>query len=159
QQLEDLRQRLRQQNGQGGNQQRMRLQRFAGRARGGGQPGGIPGQGHRGPLMLGSGRGGTMIPLGAQARNGETGQGGEQGGDAGGTQAGVGHDEHSRGAATSLRANMRTVAVAGQQQGRGPTRSQVIRTAAQDGFTGQGYREVHAEYWNHAREVVHSGDV
>jgi hypothetical protein len=159
QQLEDLRQRMRQQNGQGGQQQRQRLQRFAGAARGGVMPGGMPpGQGQRGRLVLGGG-GGQGIPVPMPGQGQGQGQQGGNGNDPGGVQAGTGHDERIRGAATSLQARMRTVQVAGQQRGNGPTRSQVIRTAAQEGFTGQGYRDVHAEYWAHAREVVHGGDV
>jgi hypothetical protein len=53
----------------------------------------------------------------------------------------------------------RLVSVRGQQSGSGPTRSQVIRTAAQEGFTTAAYRRVHQEYWDHARSVIHAGDV
>ena len=162
QQLEDLRQRMREQNGQGGQQQRMRLQRFAGEARGGVMPGGMSPSGHNGHLRLGMGSGSgqrLQIPAGAGAT--QQGQnGGQEGRDpGGGVEAGTQHDEHIRGAATSLRGDVRTVNVSGQHREGGPTRSQIIRTAAQDGFTGQGYREVHESYWEHAREVVHAGDV
>ena len=160
QQLEDLRQRMRQQNGQGGQQQRMRMQRFSGQARGGVQPGGMQPGGRLGQLRLmrGSGGGAGMpMPGGAGQPGGQQGQGGDQPGN--GVEAGVGHDEHMRGAATSIQAHMRTVQVAGQHSGNGPSRSQVIRTAAADGFTSQSYRDIHTEYWNHAQEVVHAGDV
>jgi hypothetical protein len=160
QQLEDLRQRMRQQNGQGGQQQRMRLQRFSGQARGGVQPGGMQPGGRLGQLRLmrGSGGGGGMQIPGGQGQGGQQGQGqGDQPGN--GVQAGTGHDEHIRGAATSIQARMRTVQVAGQQRGNGPSRSQIIRTAAADGFTSESYRDVHAEYWQHAQQVVHAGDV
>ncbi len=160
QQLEDLRQRMRQQNGQGGQQQRMRMQRFAGQARGGVQPGGMQPGGRLGQLRLmrGSGGGGMPMPGGnGQPSGGAQGQGGDQPGN--GVEAGQGHDEHIRGAATSLQGRLRTVQVAGQRTGNGPSRSQIIRTAAADGFTSQDYRDVHAQYWNHAQEVVHAGDV
>lgn len=160
QQLEDLRQRMRQQNGQGGPQQRMRMQRFAGQARGGVQPGGMQPGGRLGSLRLmrGSGGGGMPIPGGAgQPSGGAQGQGRDSQGN--GAEAGQGHDEHIRGAATSLQGRMRTVQVAGQHRGNGPSRSQIIRTAAAEGFTSQDYRDVHTQYWNHAQEVVHAGDV
>jgi hypothetical protein len=35
----------------------------------------------------------------------------------------------------------------------------VIRTASQEGFTSQAYRQLHQEYWDHAREVIHAGEV
>ena len=160
QQLEDLRQRMRQQNGQGGQQQRMRLQRFSGQARGGVQPGGMQPGGRQGQLRLmrgSGGAGGMPMPSPGGAGQGAQGQGGNQPGN--GVQAGTEHDEHIRGASTTIQANMRTVQVGGQQRGNGPSRSQIIRTAAADGFTSQSYRDVHAEYWNHAQEVVHGGDV
>lgn len=156
QQLEDLRQRMRQQNGQGGQERRRMIQRFAGRARGGLQPGGMQSSGRMRLTLTRGGRGGMQVP-GGQGRQGQ--MPGQQGASQDGSGAGNEHDERIRGAATHLDARMRTVQVAGQQTGNGPSRAQVIRTAAQQGFTGQDYREVHAQYWDHAREVVHAGEV
>jgi hypothetical protein len=51
------------------------------------------------------------------------------------------------------------VAVSGQQTGNGPSRSQVIRTAAADGFANRPYRQVYSPYWDRAREVLHQGEV
>lgn len=154
QQLEELRQRMRQQNGQNGQRQRLRLERFAGRARGGSTPGGS----RTLPLLLLRGGGGQSIPVPSTGQSSQQGTD-RQGSTPGGVQAGTEHDERIRGAATSLQARLRTVQVTGQRRGDGPTRAQVIRTAAQEGFTSQDYRRVHAEYWEHAREVVHAGDV
>ncbi len=153
--LEELRQRMREQNGQGGEGQRMRLERFSGSARGGVAPGGMQGRGGRLVLTRGGPGGGIPLPN----PGGRPGQGSPQGSDpSNGAQAGVGHDERIRGAATHIDARLNTVNVAGQHRD-GPGRSQIIRTAAQEGFTGQSYRDIHTEYWNHAREVVHAGEV
>jgi exonuclease VII large subunit len=161
QQLDDLRQRMRQQNGQGGQEQRMRLQRFAGQARGGVMPGGMePGGSHgRLRLALGGGGQGVPIPMGSQPGQGANGDPQGDGHEPGGTNAGTQHDEHIRGASTSIQTRNRTVAVQGQQRGNGTVRPQIIRTAAQEGFTIDGYRDVHAAYWEHAQQVVHAGDV
>jgi hypothetical protein len=164
QQLEDLRQRMREQNGQGGQggqEQRMRLQRFAGQARGGVMPGGMQPGGRISQLRLMRGGNGGGVPIPMRGAPGQQqGAGGQQDPNAPpGVEPGTEHDDHIRGASTSIQAQMRTVNVAGQQSGQGPSRSQIIRTASQDGFTSQSYRDVHAEYWDHAREVIHAGNV
>jgi hypothetical protein len=164
QQLEELRQRMRQQNGQGGQQQRQRLQRFAERARGGVQPGGMqPGGGQQpggrlGLLRLQRGSAGGSQSGQGQGQSQGQGQNGGQGQDPGGQGYGTEHDEQHRGAATAAIGRTQQVNVSGQS-GQGPSRSQVIRTAAQEGFTTAAYRQVHREYWDHAREVIHAGEV
>jgi hypothetical protein len=86
-------------------------------------------------------------------------QNGGQGTDPGGQGYGTEHDDNYRGAATAATGRTQRVNVSGQHGGNGPSRSQVIRTAAQDGFTTAAYRQVHQEYWDHARAVIHAGDV
>jgi hypothetical protein len=76
-----------------------------------------------------------------------------------GTGAGAQHDENSRGAAVQTAQANQMVQVHGQQTGNGPSRSQVIRTAAADGFANRPYRQVYSPYWDRAREVLHQGEV
>jgi hypothetical protein len=57
------------------------------------------------------------------------------------------------------RAPTQQVQVQGQQRGQGPTRSQIIRTSAAEGFANAPYRSVYPPYWDHAREVLHEGEV
>ncbi len=186
QQLEQLRELMRQQQGQGGQRQRMRLQQFS-RSAGGqtrpagqqgpsGRPGqsgppGQPGAGHGPPqagagngppqgVMMMPGRGGVPLPVpgqtpGQQAPGGQPGQQGTQPG----VGAGVQHDENLRGAAIDPLGHTQTVQVQGQRTGDGPSRSQVIRTAAAGGFASQPYRQVYSPYWDRAREVLHQGEV
>ena len=60
----------------------------------------------------------------------------------------------------SRRATLPTpLQVQGQQTGNGPSRSQVIRTAAAGGFASRPYRQVYSPYWDRAREVLHQGEV
>lgn len=179
QQLEQLRELMRQQRGQGGQRQRMRLQQFS-RSAGGqqGQQGqgqqGQQGQGQQGTLQQGGqgngppqgvallpgGSGGVPLPLPGQSpgRQGQGGQPGQQGQETG-TGAGVQHDENIRGAAVDPLGRTQAVQVQGQQTGNGPSRSQVIRTAAGSGFASRPYREVYSPYWDRAREVLHQGEV
>lgn len=185
QQLEQLRELMRQQRGQGGQQQRSRLQQFSRNANGqhgqSGQPGqagqagqqgqqgqsgqqGLQpgGQGNGPPqgVVLAPGGGGVPLPMpgqspGQQAPGGQPGQRGQEPG----RGAGVQHDENLRGAAIDPLGRTRAVQVQGQQTGNGPSRSQVIRTAAGSGFASRPYRQVYSPYWDRAREVLHQGEV
>ncbi len=83
---------------------------------------------------------------------------GTPGSTAGGQQAGTEHDANILGDATRVARENRTLQVQGAG-GPGPTRSQVIRTAAADGFANAPYRTVYAPYWDHAREVLHEAEV
>jgi len=193
QQLEQLRELMRQQRGQGGQQQRMRLQQFsrnAGGQRGqqgqgqqgqgpSGQPGQQgqgqgPGQGQPGPgqpggqgngppqgLMIGAGgSGGVALPVPGAGGNQPGGnEPGGEGSDPGGTGAGARHDENLRGAAIDPLSRTQAVQVQGQRTGNGPSRSQVIRTAAGTGFASRPYQQVYSPYWDRAREVLHQGEV
>lgn len=188
QQLEQLRELLRQQQGQGGQRQRLRLQRYSQSAgaqpgqpgqpgQGGQQPGqGQPGQGQgqgqapgqgaqgNGPpqgLVLGAGgSGGIPLPLPGGQGSGQRGsEPGGQGQDPGGSGAGVQHVDNARGAAVDPLSHTQSVQVQGQRTGDGPSRSQVIRSAAGSGFASRPYQQVYAPYWDRAREVLHQGEV
>ena len=78
QKLEDLRQMLRQQ-GQGGQQQMVRLRRFQSRARGGGQQGGRGGQSQESQGPAQGGEGDESGQQGQQGQGGQQGQDGQQG--------------------------------------------------------------------------------
>ncbi len=112
---------------------------------GGSQPGGSQpgGQGGSQPVMAG-------VQQGVAQSSATVGTGGG---------AGVGHDDNARGAAVQTQQTNAVVQVNGQQTGNGPSRSAVIRTAAADGFASAPYRQVYAPYWDHAREVLHQGEV
>ncbi len=93
---------------------------------------------------------------------GAQGQQGPQGGDGsqlGGSGAGSQHDDNLRGTAQDLARSTQVVQVQGQQQGNGPSRSQVIRSSASQGFASAPYRAVYNPYWDRAREVLHQGEV
>jgi len=124
---------------------------------------GQQGQGQQGQqgqgrgLVLRPGGGGIPLPM-PGGPNGPS-QNGPGGQEPGGSGAGTEHDENLRGSAADLSGRTRAVAVAGQQTGNGPSRSQVIRSAAADGFANQPYRQVYSPYWDRAREVLHQGEV
>lgn len=187
-QLEQLREMLRQQNGQNGQQMRQRLARFQRNAGGqpgshgqsgqqgqgqpgqGGQPGqaGQAGEGAQGqgsqqgngtPQGVTLGRGGEGIPLPVPGQSGAGENGDREGGNDSASGAGAQHEENARGAAADLLGRTRAVQVQGQQTGNGPSRSQVIRSAASQGFANAPYRTVYQPYWEHAREVLHQGEV
>jgi hypothetical protein len=98
----------------------------------------LPGMGAKQPGGEGSperGRGGAGPGTG-----GDPGQRGEGDGDRLDAQ-----HEHSR--------------VAGEQAGDGPTRSEVILGAADRGFVTRGYQKVHADYRDHAEEILEQDEV
>ncbi|MFO0646667.1 MAG: hypothetical protein U0326_10545 [Polyangiales bacterium] len=175
-----------QQGGQQGNGQQGNGQQGGGQQSGGqsgnGQQGGQQGNGRGGTNgqpggAAGSQQGGAGDPATAQGGNepGGTQPGGAQPGGATmanvtqgqpasvqssqGGGAGSGHEENARGGAAQTAQTNQTVQVHGQQSGNGPSRSQVIRTAASDGFASAPYRAVYAPYWDRAREVLHQGEV
>ncbi|MFO0602915.1 MAG: hypothetical protein U0324_07055 [Polyangiales bacterium] len=162
-----------QQQGQGQQGQGQQGQGQAGRQGQQGQQGGGQGQGGMGmeqgqggqpggqTLVLRPGTGGSIsVPMGGtggQQGSGQQGGQGQQGPQ--GNGAGVGHEENARGAAVDAARATQTVQVHGQQTGNGPSRSQVIRTAAADGFASAPYRQVYSPYWDRAREALHQGEV
>nr|MDQ3036013.1 hypothetical protein [Myxococcota bacterium] len=138
---------------------------------GGAQQGGAGGQGAQGGSGAGQqGEGGDpaqqilMLGQGGEAQlelpgMGGAGEGAEGG--AGGTgdpqaQGGGAGDEHAPSSLddpTGRGSDTRTMQVRGDAQ-RGPTRSEVIRSAAQQGFATRDYRGVYSEYADHAEEVI-----
>ena len=189
QRLEELREQMRQQNGQNGQRQRQRVAQFSraamgrGSQQGGSQQGGSQAGGSQqgGSQAGGSQQGGSQAGGSQPGGQGGSQPGGSQPGGQGGSQpvmagvqqgvaqssatvgtgggAGVGHDDNARGAAVQTQQTNAVVQVNGQQTGNGPSRSAVIRTAAADGFASAPYRQVYAPYWDHAREVLHQGEV
>jgi hypothetical protein len=148
---------------QGQGQQGQGQQGQQGQGGNGGQGGGTgmqPGGNGNGPTVLTVGNGGGTIQMpGGNGQNGN-GQGQQnRGHEPGGHGAGSEHVENPRGAPVDVNRATQTIQVAGQQTGQGPSRSQVIRTAAADGFASARYRAVYAPYWDHAREVLHQGEV
>lgn len=173
-----------QQQGQGG-QGQSRMDRFVLRARGQGEgegtPLGVPGEGGRrgqqgqgseGQGESGDGQGGQggereMLVLGGQGEGDAIleipGLGQQQGGGGPGPArqgpgAGIGHDPTMLDDPTRLGGSRQTVRIEGQQ-GQGPTRSEVILSSAQRGFSSRDYRDVYTDYSSHAEEVLEQDEV
>lgn len=129
-----------------------------GSGREGGQSGG--GSEEQQMLMLGQGGDATLeIPgLGGSGGEGEGGAGGSGEPDSAAGGAGDEHAPASLDDPTGRGGDTRTVQVQGDAR-RGPTRSEVIRTAAQRGFASRDYRDHYAEYAEHAEEVIERDQV
>lgn len=84
------------------------------------------------------------------------GQGG--GNEPGSSQYGTDHHPDSMASATELDSSGEMSRVDGAESD-GATRSQVIRGASASGFAGRGYRNVHADYADHAEEILQREDV
>jgi hypothetical protein len=158
--LEELR-RLLQQLQRGGKGFKVRLERFNKGARCGCKGGqGGDGDGKTITLMPGGkgGQGGLLLlkKQGGQG-SGKQGQGHDQGGDKGGG-IGTSHDPDNMGDSTKMQAKHTDVEVS-LQQGEGPSRSQVIETAAEDGFSAPGYEEVHETFERHAESMLEKQDI
>jgi hypothetical protein len=142
---------------QGGQAQRLDLDRFVGLSRGQGEPkDGQPGQpgqpGDKGKLLIpgqGSGEPEATLLLPGQSDPGAQ-PGGEQ--TVLGDRAGEGGRPES-GDATRMAGTRVDTRVQGEQ-GQGPTRSEVIREAGQRGFVTRGYERVHTDYERHAEAVL-----
>jgi hypothetical protein len=139
------------------------------------QPGGQGGEGQRSGGSSGSGGGGEeqqmlVLGQGGSAQLEIPGLGGRGGGEQEGGAGGSGDREQPGGGAgtdhapltlddpTQLGSAGRTVQVQGDAQ-RGPTRSEVIRSASQSGFASRAYRDVYSEYAGHAEEVIERDEV
>jgi hypothetical protein len=186
-QLREMLRRQRQQqaqNGQGQGQQGQgqgqgRMDRFVLRARGqgdgqgvpllmpGGQPGqaGQGGQGQQGGNQEGQGQqalmpggsGNAQLELPGMGQRPQGQQGGEGGGGVG-PGAGTGHDGQMLDQATQIDSTRRNIRVQGEES-QGPTRSEVILSAADRGFAQRGYREVYTDYESHAEEVLETDEI
>ena len=89
------------------------------------------------------------------------GQGQAQGGDPTGNPGdGIGHgsDPALKGAVTKLKSRRRDTMVRGAQ-GKGPTRSEVILGAAEQGFSTRRYRRVYGDYSPVIEDVLKREDV
>lgn len=164
-QIEEMKERLRRQNQDG--KQAERLRKFQERARGqdgseGGDPGqGKPGQGksgQSGEMRLGPG--GTPIPVPGEGpgqgegsgKEGE-GEGEEEGGT--GREPGHGHDPQLAGEESRLAdAKAQDAAAVAQDTGAGESASETIRTAAEEGFSSGSYEKLFREYRSVAEEVM-----
>ncbi len=79
----------------------------------------------------------------------------------GGERRGAGHDPGgaSLDDPTDRQGDHRTVAVQGQDQGVGPSRSEVIRGGAARGFASRDYERVYAEYEAHAERAIEEDEI
>jgi len=189
QQLEQLRQLLSKQGGQGqqendsqskgsgagkrpgGAGERLTLGRFAGLSRGkSGRPGSKGGEGGKpGESGEGEGEKGTLLMPGKGGKNGSESSlllPGAQQSDRPGSMtalspqsgAGEGGTSESGPKATQLDGKRVDTRVQGQQ-GKGPSRSEVIHESSRRGFASETYRKVHAEYGRHAQSVIERDEI
>jgi hypothetical protein len=184
--VQEMRELIRQQ-GKAGQQRTQRLMRFSQRARGeqdgkGGQEGkqaqgkqgqgqGQQGQGTQGGMKLGpDGKPLPVAGMGQGAGAGEMPGGGAQPGQSGGDKPGsgsgqggekwgTGHDANVKGDPSRLKGETKDVAAAGVDTGEGPASSEVIRGAAQRGFTAKGYKDVYTQYREVAEEVIEKDQI
>ncbi len=159
--LEELR-RLLQQMQRGGKGFKRRLSRFNKGARSGCKAGGgKSGQGGKGGGLAlrpgGGGKGGLRLQR-KGGQGGSKGQGQDRPG--GGKGAGVGdsHDPRLRGDETKLKAQYTDIQV-NPEAGEGPSRQQVIETAADQGFSSKSYGKVHETYERHAESLLEKQDI
>lgn len=159
-QLEALKERLREQNKQGNQADRMRD--FQRRARGQNQQPG-EGEGEQGAgqtkgqpqVMLAPG--GAPIPQPGQGQEGQgqPGEGESEDASAAGQEAGHAHDEHLQGEASRLKPTaLDDKAAAGRDNGQGNSASETIASAAERGFVSGNYQKLYHEYETVAEEVM-----
>lgn len=84
--------------------------------------------------------------------------GGKDGGQPGGSQAGVGH-ESGLGKKSGIKAGTYDTQVAGANAGKGHDRSKVIQGAADKGFVGKGYKDVYGEYKTVAESALKQDEI
>ena len=111
----------------------------------------IPGMGP------GSGPGDTP-GMGAGAGQGGEGKDGPGAGQ-GGKEAGTGHDGNLAGKRTDLKSGTSDVQQQGLDTQQGPSRSEVILSAAERGFKGSGYKKVFKEYHTTAEQQINKDTV
>ncbi len=76
-----------------------------------------------------------------------------------GPGAGTGHNDATLDDPTHLQSNRQNSRVEGDQNGQGPTRSEVILGAAERGFANRAYERVHVDYEHHAEEVLEQDEI
>ena len=167
-QLKALKERLRRQNQDG--KQAERLREFQKRARGqsgqdpgeSGQEGGAPkpgqGQGEgQGQMRLGPGGVPIPVPGEGQAKPGAGKPGeGQQGSEpGGGKEPGTGHDPNLSGESSHLDgAKLNDTTAVAQDTGTGQSASETILSVAEEGFTSSSYEKLYREYETVAEEVM-----
>lgn len=160
-QIEEMKERLRRQNKDG--KQAERLRKFQEKVRAqrqkqgqSGQP--KPGQGKQGskPGKARLGPGGAPLPSAGQASP-QPGQakGEGQGPDTPGREAGSGHDPQMAGEASRLPdAKHEDTSAVAQDSGEGESASETIVTAAEEGFSSAAYERLFTEYRTVAEDVM-----
>lgn len=166
QQIEEMKERLRRQNQDG--KQAERLKKFQQRARGQqGKPGGTgkgrAGQGQKGqPGEMRLGPGGEPVPMPGQGEGPGKAEAGSQEGEQPGVgkEAGHAHDPNLVGEASRLEgAKAQDAAAVAQDTGEGHSASETIRTAAEEGFSSTSYERLFREYRTAAEEVMEKESV
>lgn len=163
-QLQELKERLRQQKSEGEQAERMR--RFQQRARGQrGEAQARPGEQARPQLTLGPG--GQPLPIPGQEPGGRS--SGESGGEEAGQPAegstssaspGQGHDPNVAGDSARLAGTeLVDSAAVGQDTGAGPSASETIRSAAEEGFSAASYERLFVEYETVAEEKMQQMEI
>gem|GEM_PF-1057184 len=109
-------------------------------------------------LMLGSGDARLEVPGMGSPGSGEEGPGS---GDGPPETSGDGHGSgsSSESADPSGRGGEHTTIRVAGEEGRGPTRSEVIRTSAARGFASRAYRDVYGDYRSHADEALEEEEI
>lgn len=111
-------------------------------------------------LVLGDEGGDGVLELPGFGRSGTgSARSGGEGEDDGADGAGHDHDPRSLEDPTDRSGDHRTVAVRGDDQGRGPSRSEVIRGGAARGFASRDYERVYADYESHAERAIEQDEI
>lgn len=97
-------------------------------------------------LRQGQGEGEGQGQGAGQQPGAEGAQPGGEGTQPGGKEAGHGHDPNLQGARTDPKLGTQDVEAQGLDTGQGPSRSEVILSAAERGFRGGGYKRVYTDY-------------
>lgn len=111
-------------------------------------------------LVLGDEGGDAILELPGFGLSGTgSARGGTEGDGDQGSGAGTDHDPSSLTDPTDRDGDHRTVAVHGDDRGRGPSRSEVIRGGAARGFASRDYERVYAEYQAHAERAIEQDEI
>ena len=109
-------------------------------------------------LVLQKGGGQGQMPGQGAAGQGQPGQGPDGLGPPG-KGIGTSHDPNLTGKRTDMKTGTTDVQEAGVDTHQGASKSQVILTAAERGFKGQGYKKVFTEYRTHAEKEINKDTV
>ncbi|MFO0681301.1 MAG: hypothetical protein U0234_04580 [Sandaracinus sp.] len=130
----------------------------------GGSGAGEGGESEEQVLVLGDQSGGgaqAILELPGMGRSGSGTQrgSGDGDGDEPGGGAGTDHSPATLDDPTDRSGDHRTVAVQGEDRGRGPSRSEVIRGGAARGFASRDYERVYADYEAHAERAIEESEI